>query len=70
MSGQIEVFADAPSKWRWRIVSDLREVVWTSEEEFPDEEDARRAAVDAMASNPFLPPLPDTQPGPTPQGDE
>ena len=69
MAGQIEVFSDAPSRWRWRIVSDLRQVVWTSDEAFPDEDDARRAAVEEMVSNPFLPALPESEPGPTPQGD-
>ena len=68
MAGQIEVFLDSPARWRWRIVTDLRELVRTSDDVFPNEEEARHAAVEAMASNPFLPPLPETRPGPTPQG--
>jgi hypothetical protein len=69
VSGQIEVFSDRNREWRWRIVADGGRVLQTSDLAFLREEDARRDAVDAMASNPFLPPLPETQPGPTPQGD-
>ena len=69
MSGQIEVFNDRNREWRWRIVGDGGRVLQTSDLAFLREDDARRDAVDAMASNPFLPPLPETQPGPTPQGD-
>ena len=69
MAGQIEVFLDSPARWRWRIVTDLRELVRASDDAYADQEAARQAAVEAMVSNPFLPPLPETRPGPTPQGD-
>jgi hypothetical protein len=69
VSGHIEVFSDRNRAWRWRIVADGGRVLQTSDLAFLREEDARRDAVDAMASTPFLPPLPETQPGPTPQGD-
>jgi len=69
VAGQIEVFSEGNKEWRWRIVGDGGHVLKTSDLAFMQEEEARQDAVVAMAANPFLPPLPDTEPGPTPQGD-
>jgi hypothetical protein len=69
MSGKIEVFRDDAELWRWRIVDSDGVIVAMAVESFSRTWVAHRAAVREMASDPGLPPLPGTLPGPTPQGD-